>query len=373
MGKLDSAPHAFTFDDFMLVPVRSSIKSRKDPGINVDVEGFRYKIPVISSPMNTVTELDMLVTMCKLGGTGVLHRYMSIEDQARISKEVLMRLSDAGGGSSVAGCGTFGAGGAIGGVAAPLFYAAVGSNGDLEERTTALLEAGVTGLCVDVANGHNEHCLRAVETIKRLGGSGVSIMAGNVCSYDGARDLASVGASALRVGVGCGSMCTTRIVTGHGVPQLTALEECAQIRTEYPNVALVSDGGIRSSGDAIKALAIGADCVMIGSLLAGTVESPGEVISEDGRQFKYYHGMASSEGRSRWFDRAKSGFVSEGVSTRVPYVGRQAAQVVSELCESVKVGLSYAGANNIKELRENARWCRITTAGYAESTPHGKK
>lgn len=168
-------------------------------------------------------------------------------------------------------------------------------------------------------------------------------------------------------------MCKTRIVTGHGVPQLTAIESCASIKTQWPQVALISDGGVRSSGDIVKALAIGADCVMIGSLLAGTVESPGEIIEEDGKQYKFYNGMASSEGRSKWFDRTKSGLPSEGISIKVPYVGRRAADVIEGLCASVKVGLSYAGAKNINELQERAQWCRITLAGQIEGTPHGKK
>ena len=169
------------------------------------------------------------------------------------------------------------------------------------------------------------------------------------------------------------SMCTTRLVTGHGVPQLSAIEDCARVKANYPHVALIADGGIRASGDIVKALAIGADCVMIGSLLAGTVESPGEIIEEGGRLYKYYHGMASTEGRGKWFDRAKSGLPSEGVSTRVPYVGRSAEKVIDGLTASVRVGLSYAGAGNIAELQEKARWCRITNAGQIEGTPHGKK
>ena len=198
-------------------------------------------------------------------------------------------------------------------------------------------------------------------------------MAGNVCTYQGARDLAEAGADSIRIGVGPGSVCTTRLVTGHGVPQLTAIEDCARLKTTHPDVALIADGGIRTSGDIVKALAIGADCVMIGSLLAGTKESPGEYIEENGRLFKYYHGMASQEGRGRFFARAKSGLPSEGVSTKVPYVGRSTTKVIEGLCGSVKVGLSYAGAASIKELQEKAQWCRITLAGHTEGTPHGKR
>ena len=400
MGKLNTAPTAYAFDDFLLMPSHSKIKSRKDPDISIDIPGFKYRIPIVSSPMNTISEKEMVITMYNLGGVGVIHRYMSIEEQVNMCRAVSVRLSDAISGylrlsdaGSVNGSSEPGSvngssepGSIMNGTSdpdsvngsldpdpvTPLFYAAIGANGDSNERLDILLGAGVQGICVDVANGHNELCIRAVEDIGRRN-SKVRIMAGNVCTYEGARDLAAAGAHSIRIGVGPGSLCTTRLITGHGVPQLSAIENCLKIKLDYPDVALIADGGIRTSGDVVKALAIGADCVMLGSLLAGTTESPGEWLEEDGRLFKYYHGMASEAGRKKWFDKSKAGLPNEGVSTKVPYLGKSASKIIEGLCQSVKVGLSYSGARNIEELRANAKWCRVTAAGYIEGTPHGKR
>jgi IMP dehydrogenase len=169
-------------------------------------------------------------------------------------------------------------------------------------------------------------------------------------------------------------MCTTRIVTGHGIPQLTALEDCAKIRKcGFEDVALIADGGIRNSGDLVKSLAIGADAVILGSLLAGTKETPGEFIEEGGRLYKYYAGMASEHGRASWFDRGKTSFIPEGVSTKVPFEGKAAYKVIENLIGGLRSGMSYANATSIQELRENAIWMRVTAAGYQEGTPHGKR
>ncbi|MFA5023348.1 MAG: guanosine monophosphate reductase [Patescibacteria group bacterium] len=366
MSKLQDAETAYTFDDFVLVPMHSEIKSRKDPEINVSLPDFDFPLPIVAAPMNTVCEEDMLVAMCDMGATGVLHRYMSIEDQYNMCKNVMARLSDAVSDTPVLSWGPN---------CTQKFYAAVGAQGpqgDSSDRAAALMEAGVHGICIDVANGHNALCINTVRALRARWPT-VNIMAGNVCTLAGARDLAAAGANSLRVGVGPGAVCTTRLVTGHGVPQLSAIEDCARIKEEYPNIALIADGGIRYSGDIVKALAIGADAIMIGSLLAGTIESPGEWLEENGQLFKYYHGMASVEGRKKWFDKSKAGLPSEGVSTKVPYTGRSAYRVVEGLCQSVKVGLSYAGARNLAELREKAVWRRVTAAGVTEGTPHGKR
>jgi len=374
MSKLQEAPQAFTFDDMVLVPQYSKVKSRKDPDISVNVPGFKYRMPIVSSPMSTVTETEMIVTMAKLGGVGVLHRYMSIEFQVKVVKEVQARLSDAGGYLYVDNT--------------PPFYVAVGANGDCLQRVQALLEAGVIGFCVDVANGHNELSVEAVRAIRNMAPT-ARIMAGNVCTYGGAHRLAEAGANSIRVGIGGGSMCTTRQVTGHGVPQLSAIEDCVRIKTKqvnegesfecktvyfqaYPDVAIIADGGIRKSSDIIKSLAIGADAVMLGGLLAGTLETPGEWLDEEDGLYKYYHGMASDEGREKWFKKAKSGTPAEGVSKKILYRGRSAAKVIEGLCASTKIGLSFSGAMSVAELKERARWRRITRAGYTEGTPHGK-
>jgi len=372
MSKLQEAPTAYTFDDFIIVPRHSEIKSRKHPDISVNIPGFKYHLPIVASPMNTVTEADMMVTMAKMGAVGVLHRYLSIEDQLKIVTEVYTRLSDAGLPSVLDGT--------------PLFYVAVTVNGDMAERVTRLSEKGVLGFCVDAANGHNELSVLAVRAIRRLNPE-ARIMAGNVCTYDGAHRLAEAGANSLRVGIGPGSMCTTRQVTGHGLPQLSAIESCAIIKRgmnrflpdgaydgheeAFPNVAIIADGGIRKSGDIVKALAAGADAVMLGSLLAGTYETPGEIIEEEGVLYKYYHGMASNEARAQ-YEGQSTGVPEEGVSKKILYTGRTAEKVVENLCKAVQVGLSFSGASNVTDLQEKAQWCRITGAGFIEGTPHGK-
>jgi IMP dehydrogenase len=355
MSKLQSADFAYTFDDFVLIPQYSKIKSRKDPDISINIKGFNYSIPIISSPMNTVTEEDMIITMAELGGFGVLHRYMTVDEQVRIAKYSLLRTKyDRSN---------------------PSFYVAVGANGDFKDRVTKLHKIGITGFCVDVANGHNEKSIQAVQSIKRMVPESL-VMAGNVVTYDGAYRLAEAGANSIRVGIGSGSLCLTRQVTGHGLPQLSAIEDCARIKCQnskqkaFPNVAIIADGGIRKSGDIVKCIAIGADAVILGSLLSGTREAPGEIIEENGRLYKYYQGMASNEARSKYKGQS-TGVPEEGVSKKVLYTGKVAHKVVEKLCKATKVGLSFSGANNIDELRINAKWRRVTNAGYVEGTPHG--
>lgn len=369
MNKLNNAPLSYSFDDFILVPLYSTVKSRKDPDISVKIKNFQYDIPVVSSPMNTVTETDMLVTMHNLGGVGVLHRYMSIKSQVKIVDEVIARLKYVANdvtspNHKFAYQGT-----------AP-FYVAVGANGDFEERVRALRDAGVIGFCIDVANGHNELSIQAVRTVRSLVPD-AKVMAGNVCTFEGAYRLAVAGANSIRVGIGPSGVCTTRQVTGHGVPQLTAIEDCVRIKEvlnglSFKDVAIIADGGIRRGADVIKSLAIGADAVMLGSLLSGTEETPGEWLEENGVLYKYYCGMASDEARERWMGKPKVGIPEEGVSKKIIYHGRSAVKVVENLCASVKVGLSFSNARNVSELRKNAKWMRVSGAGYIEGTPHGK-
>ncbi len=252
--------------------------------------------------------------------------------------------------------------------------AAVGVRGDYLERAEALVEEGVDALVVDVAHGHSEAVLRAVRTLRRRFPE-VPIVAGNVATAEGTVDLIEAGADAVKVGVGPGSTCTTRVVTGAGVPQLSAILECARVARPR-GIPIIADGGIRSSGDITKALAAGASAVMLGNLLAGTEESPGATVIRNGRQYKTYRGMASLWATARRrsldspIDEEEVGqIVAEGIEALVPYRGK-VADVLHQLVGGLRSGMSYCGARTIPELWENARFVRITPAGLRESLPH---
>ena len=250
--------------------------------------------------------------------------------------------------------------------------AAIGATGDYMERAKALVARKVDLLCIDTAHGHSERVLDAVKHVKHAL-PGVQLIAGNVGTYEGARDLISLGVDGVKVGIGPGSICTTRVVSGAGVPQITAIMECSRA-TRESGVPLIADGGIKFSGDVTKALAAGADCVMIGSLLAGTEESPGETILYQGRTFKSYRGMGSlgamSQGSSdRYAQDPNSKMVPEGIEGRVPYKG-MLADLVFQMVGGVKSGMGYTGCRTIKELQENARFLRVSAAGLRESHVH---
>ena len=252
--------------------------------------------------------------------------------------------------------------------------AAVGVSPDLEERSAALVEQGVDVIVVDSAHGHSEGVLKAVEWLKSEYPD-VDLIAGNVVTAEGTRDLIEAGADAVKVGVGPSAICTTRVVTGVGVPQITAIYECAQEADKY-DIPIIADGGITQSGDITKALAAGASSVMIGYLFAGTEESPGETVIYHGRTFKVYRGMGSLEAmergsKDRYFQEGiePSKLVPEGVEGRVPYKGSLSG-FVYQLIGGLKAGMGYCGARNIEELRRNARFVEVTSAGVRESHPH---
>jgi IMP dehydrogenase len=254
--------------------------------------------------------------------------------------------------------------------------AAVGSGGDLEARCTALVAAKADVLCLDSSHGHSENVMKAVRLIKERHPD-VPLIAGNVATYEGARDLIALGVDAVKVGIGPGSICTTRVVTGAGVPQITAVQECARACREA-GVPLIADGGIKYSGDITKALAAGADTVMIGSLFAGVDESPGEQILYQGRTFKSYRGMGSlgamksGEGaRERYFQAGEelSKLVPEGIEGMVPYKGPLTVQL-TQLVGGLRAGMGLSGAATVAELQQKARFVRITSAGLKESHAH---
>ena len=254
--------------------------------------------------------------------------------------------------------------------------AAIGSSGDFIERAQELVKRKVDVLAIDSAHGHQVRVMEAIKAIK-LALPDVELIAGNVATYEGARDLITLGVDGVKVGIGPGSICTTRVVSGAGVPQITAIAECAKA-TKGTGVPLIADGGIKFSGDVTKAIAAGADCVMIGGLLAGTEESPGETILYQGRTFKSYRGMGSTgamtqaamEGTSARYAQDSSGkLVPEGIEGRVPYKG-MLAELVYQLVGGLRAGMGYCGCATISELRENAKFVRLTSAGLRESHVH---
>lgn len=258
----------------------------------------------------------------------------------------------------------------------PLVGAAVGVKGDFMERTEALLEAGSDIIVVDIAHGHSDNALNTVRLIKKAFPTS-ELIAGNVATSQGAEDLIKAGVDAVKVGVGSGSICITRVITGSGVPQLTAVLDCAKIGKKY-DVPIISDGGVRTSGDATKALAAGASTVMVGSILGGTDESPGSPVMKNGKRFKIYRGMASfyaSLGRksketgSVSISEDLNDYVAEGVEAMVPYKG-SVTDIIKQLTGGIRSGLSYCGANTIQQMQENAEFMKMSRAGFVESQPH---
>ncbi|HEV1285475.1 MAG TPA: IMP dehydrogenase [Bryobacteraceae bacterium] len=250
--------------------------------------------------------------------------------------------------------------------------AALGSSGDFLERAQELVKKKVDVLAVDSAHGHSSRVMEAISAIKKAFPE-VDLIAGNVATFEGARDLIALGVDGIKVGIGPGSICTTRVVSGAGVPQITAISECAKA-AKGTGIPVIADGGIKYSGDVTKAIAAGADAVMIGSLLAGTEESPGETILYQGRTFKSYRGMGSmgamTQGSSDRYAQDSNGkLVPEGIEGRVPYKG-MLADLVYQLVGGLRAGMGYCGCGTIQELREQARFVRVTSAGLRESHVH---
>jgi len=339
---------ALTYDDVLLVPKFSDIESRSEVNIGNDLDdNIHLGIPIISSPMDTVTESEMAYELSKHKGLGVVHRYNSIEEQSGIIRELHSSLITEG--------------------IPPNIAFATGITGDYFERACAGWENGANIICLDVAHGHHSMMKRAIEKIKMEFGPKLHIMAGNVATLEGFNDLADWGAQSIRCNIGGGSICSTRIQTGHGMPGLQTIFDCAQSDRD---VNIIADGGIRSGGDMVKALAAGADFVMVGSLLAGTDETPGEVVSTGphhlGRKQKVYRGMASKDAQMQWRGRYSS---NEGIATYVDYKG-PVGVILQDLKNSISSGLSYSGVRSIEELQSVATFVRQTNAGLGESRTH---
>jgi IMP dehydrogenase len=473
-----------TFEDVLLIPRRSPIKSRRDVSTRTRLtDHISLNIPVVSANMDTVTEARMAIAMAKNGGIGILHRFMTIEQHVNQVRRVkraqgfivespysiqlsasleearrMMERYDVGGlavlddeSGKLAGLITRrdlllapeslatvkaamtprerlvvappgvtveqarealyrhrieklpvvdaddsllglitaqdvtqpreNPSASLDGKGRLMVGAAIGVSANEMERAAALLEAGADALVLDIAHGHADHCIQMVRKI-RADFPAAQIIAGNVASRDGARELAEAGASAIKVGIGPGSICTTRIVTGFGVPQLTAIIDSVEgVRESGIDIPVIADGGIQKAGDLVKALAAGAETVMVGSLFAGTEEAPGSPVIRDGQKVKVVRGMASlgatmgrraaERGQDESAEDAEDWdkVVPEGVEAVVPYRGL-VSEVLTQLVGGLRSGLSYGGAHNIKELQENAEFIEITPAGQRESGSH---
>jgi len=337
-----------TFDDVLLVPRRSSIRSRQDVSLQTRLtRNLTIDLPILAANMDTVCEQEMALAIARLGGVGILHRFMPVEAQAQMVENVKHENSNF------------------------IVGAAIGTDHDAIVRSKALVAAGVDVLVLDIAHGHAEHAIDALKELKNTF-SETDVIAGNVATQVGAEDLFEAGADAIKVGVGPGGVCTTRLVAGVGVPQLTAILAASSVP-----IPVIADGGITTSGDIAKAIAAGADTVMIGSLFAGTKESPGEVESSPKGLVKRVRGMASFEAiearairtgelvDDEYFEQR----APEGVEGVVPYKG-EVSKLITQLVAGLKSGMSYSNARTIPEFWEKAEFIRVTSTGLKENKPH---
>ena len=340
---------ALTYDDIQLIPNYSDVQTRQTIDLATSVSrNWSINIPIVGSCMDTVTEYEMAATLMEMGGVGCIHRFMSIEEQvAQVKKLVAYRDTDLT-------------------LSHLPIMAAVGVVGDYLDRAVELENAGCNIILVDVAHGHHANMEVALAELKANLTEGVTdVIAGNIATAEAAEDLIAWGADGLRVGIGGGSLCTTRIKTGFGVPNVTSIEEVFKV-AEGAGVPIMADGGIKSSGDIAKALAVGADCVMVGSLLAGTKESPGAILETPQGLYKRYRGSASLETKVTHGQKARN---VEGESTTIPFKGG-VKFIVNGLTDGVRSAFSYAGSDNIIDYYIRADYNVVTNAGLAEAKPH---
>ncbi|MCB0996773.1 MAG: IMP dehydrogenase [Acidimicrobiales bacterium] len=347
---LDDIRLGLAYDDVLLVPRRSSVRSRQQVSTATRLSRrIALDVPVVAANMDTVCESEMAIAMAGLGAVGIIHRFLPIDSHA--AEIARVKAADS----------TYPVGGAV------------GTDHDMVERARALVAAGADALVLDIAHGHAEHAIDGVKRLKDLFAE-IDVIAGNVATAEGAADLVAAGADAVKVGVGPGGVCTTRLVAGVGVPQLTAVSDVADADLGVP---IIADGGIRTSGDIAKALAVGADTVMVGSMLAGTKESPGEVEQTGRGLVKRVRGMASREAVERRAERHGEELddeyfeqrAPEGVEGLVPYRG-SVDKLVLQLMAGLKSSMSYLDARDLSTFRANARFIRVTPAGVRENSPH---
>jgi IMP dehydrogenase len=339
---MDSLRTGLSYGDVLLVPQRSPVESRSHVDLSTRLtDAIELETPLLSAPMDTVTGPETAIALARAGGFGTVHRFMSVDEQAAAVRTAAQ------------------AGERVG--------AAIGIDEDYLGRTESVLEAGADCVTIDVAHGHLESCLAAVEQVREE--FDPELVAGNVATPEGVSDLYGAGADCVKVGIGPGSHCTTREIAGAGVPQLTAVDDCAD-RAHDLGVPVIADGGIRCSGDAVKALMAGADTVMMGSLFAGTDEAPGELVERDGRRYKRSRGMATTVANERRTDKDDGApAADEGVEGLTEYKGPLSA-VADEFAAGIRSGLSYCGGRTIPEARENAEFIRVAPSAREREGAH---
>ncbi len=345
---MEAINEALTFDDVLLLPRFSKVlPSDTDISLNL-TKNIKLKTPFLSSAMDTVTESRMAIAIAKSGGIGIIHRNLDIKKQSEEVKKVKKMNLFVG--------------------------AAVGTNNDDLKRAKLLEENGVDLIVIDTAHGHSEKVLKILSKIKK--NSKIPICVGNIATAEAAKKLYDSGADIIKVGIGPGSICTTRMVAGIGVPQITAIMEVHKI-LKGKKIKIISDGGIKFSGDIAKAIAAGADAIMMGSIFAGTDESPGKKFKIKNKYYKQYRGMGSigamSAGSSnRYFQKNfkdKSKFVPEGVDGRVKYKGN-VSKIIYQLQGGLRSSMGYIGAKKLDDIKKNAKFIKITKAGFYESMVH---
>jgi IMP dehydrogenase len=328
------------FDDILMVPQTSNVQSRSEIDLRMPFgNGSHLTFPVIAAPMDTVCEEEMAVALAKAGGLGMIHRFMDIEKQQKIVQNLCLQDLAVG--------------------------ASVGAKGTYLEDAGKLLLSGASAILVDTANGHSRYAVEAVKRIRGEFGTNFHLMAGNVSTKFGFEALSEAGADSIRVGIGGGSVCTTRLVSGHGIPTLASIIEIKEWKQQSGvKTAIVADGGIRNTGDMIKAFAAGADAVMLGSMLAGTDESPGSIRIDETGKYKSFRGMASKEA-----NEGKDIPIAEGVATRVPYKG-SVNDILSNIRGGLGSGCSYSGEHNLRDLYEGSMYIEVSSLSVSESKPH---
>ena len=346
---MDTIKEALTFDDVLLLPKYSNVlPSKTDIIINL-TKNISLKVPFLTSAMDTVTESNMAIAVANEGGMGVIHRNLNIKKQSIEVQKVKKKKLIVG--------------------------AAIGTNQEDLDRARSLISNGVDLVVIDTAHGHSEKVLKILSKIKKITKK-IPICVGNIATGEAAKKLYNSGADIIKVGIGPGSICTTRMVAGIGVPQISAIMEIKKALYKK-NIKIISDGGIKFSGDIAKALAAGADAIMMGSIFAGTYESPGKKFKYNGKFYKQYRGMGSIGAMSagsanRYFQKNfkdKSKFVPEGVEGRVEYKGK-VSKIIYQLQGGLRASMGYIGAKNLREINKKAKFVKITKAGFYESMVH---